>query len=398
MKHYTSVGVAETEIVLLCCRSSVTEKNLGKIRSIVDFQTIDWEQLLVLASKHRIFPLLYTHLKQIPIHVPGYVLDDLRTLYKITAIHNLFYSQTLLKLLDHFSQHEIKALPFKGPVLAESVYGSYALRSYGDLDILVSAAQLRQAVEVLCRLGYLPKNNLSFERQLRLCRYGKDGAFIHPKTKVVVELHHEIGGFLREKWTLETLQPFFCASELLHHKLLDLQPEMMLIYLCVHGSRHHWYQLDFVCVVAETVRNRPGLDFQKALMLAEQFGCRKMLLLGLCLSQHLLNLSLPKDICRLLDQEEGLLQFVKQVETRLLETKHSQTGPLGYGKAVIFYFKVFDHAIDAGYCIADKLFSPDGYDLAWLPLPQRMWFLYKILRPLRLAYRFVFYKKIKHEK
>jgi len=36
----------------------------------------------------------------------------------------------LLKLLDLFENHGIPAVPFKGPVLASSIYGDLSLRQF----------------------------------------------------------------------------------------------------------------------------------------------------------------------------------------------------------------------------------------------------------------------------
>jgi len=53
------------------------------------------------------------------------------------AASNVFLTNKLFEILNLFKENDILALPFKGPVLAESVYGDISLRKFVDLDILV---------------------------------------------------------------------------------------------------------------------------------------------------------------------------------------------------------------------------------------------------------------------
>jgi len=53
------------------------------------------------------------------------------------AARNVFLTNKLFEILNLFKKNDILALPFKGPVLAESVYGDLSLRQFVDLDILV---------------------------------------------------------------------------------------------------------------------------------------------------------------------------------------------------------------------------------------------------------------------
>jgi len=47
---------------------------------------------------------------------------------------------------------QLPAIPYKGPVLAESAYGDVALRNFGDLDFLISPVDFGQAKQALREL------------------------------------------------------------------------------------------------------------------------------------------------------------------------------------------------------------------------------------------------------
>ncbi len=48
-------------------------------------------------------------------------------------------------------------VPYKGPVLAFYLFDDFVMRSYGDLDILVSAVDLPQVYVPMIANGYTPE-------------------------------------------------------------------------------------------------------------------------------------------------------------------------------------------------------------------------------------------------
>ena len=61
----------------------------------------------------------------------------------------------------------------------------------------------------------------------------------------------------------------------------SLPLEDLIIYLCMHGSRHSWERLAWICDVAELVRLNPDTDWNKLLDQAASLGGQRMLGLGL---------------------------------------------------------------------------------------------------------------------
>jgi Uncharacterised nucleotidyltransferase len=60
----------------------------------------------------------------------------------------------LFRLLNLFAAKDISAIVVKGPVLAMQACGDPAMRSYGDLDLLVRQRDIRRATESLQAVGY----------------------------------------------------------------------------------------------------------------------------------------------------------------------------------------------------------------------------------------------------
>jgi hypothetical protein len=112
--------------LLLCCARTQPSPEIGQQIQTLAQQSLDWSYLLQTAARHSVLPLLYQNLKTLcPEAVPKPVLSELRNFFHTNAAHNLFLTQELLKILKLFQDNDIPAIPFKGPVLAVSVYGNY---------------------------------------------------------------------------------------------------------------------------------------------------------------------------------------------------------------------------------------------------------------------------------
>jgi hypothetical protein len=87
----------------------------------------------------------------------------------------------------------------------------------------------------------------------------------------------------------------------------------MLLFLCVHGTRHYWERLQWICDVAELVRREPALDWDRLESSAARVGCHRMLRFGLHLAGDLLEAPAPEAVLRQASQDpavRGLAEFV----------------------------------------------------------------------------------------
>jgi len=123
---------AEIDLLVACARSRLEADTSDRILSLVQ-KEIDWDYLLREASRHRVMPLLYRNLKKTcPETVPSTYLEQLRDSFLANAARNVFLTHKLFEILNLFKENNTTALPFKGPVLAESVFGDISLRRFLD--------------------------------------------------------------------------------------------------------------------------------------------------------------------------------------------------------------------------------------------------------------------------
>jgi hypothetical protein len=170
----------------------------------------------------------------------------------------------LRELLTALRAHGIDALPFKGPALAIQLYGNFAMRQFGDLDILVPPRQAGAALEVLKALGLRPAAGYpgNWEAFIRAERH-HDFSLRDRETGTLVELHWSLaapldGVDVNMSWFLQQRE----TIDLLGATTQVLGPERLVLALSIHGARHIWARLSWVGELAEIIRRSPGIDWE----------------------------------------------------------------------------------------------------------------------------------------
>jgi Uncharacterised nucleotidyltransferase len=152
-------GNPEFDLLIACCADSSAPR-ADRIRKILS-RPLDWERMLRFVDHHRVVPQVYGALSALPHLVPTQQLGSLRSRYQDNARKTLWFTAELVRILSHLESAGIKALPYKGPVLAETLYGEVTQRQFGDLDILILPTDVSKAKTALLDLGYKPSIELT---------------------------------------------------------------------------------------------------------------------------------------------------------------------------------------------------------------------------------------------
>lgn len=312
----------EADLLLKCARTVIDPSSSQLIRERLSANAIDWSYVIERADRHRITPLLWRSLNGVcPELIPAEVLKSLRDYSNTVARDNLYRTRELLELLRLLEAHDIPALPFKGPCLSMSAYNDLGLRDYGDLDILVRPHDVLRTYTLLKARGYQPvsdpgrpSNGSSFSVR------NKDLLFDSSDGRVRVELHWRLSG--RHFDFPINLDVVWASSHrlLLAGKLVrTLEPEDLLLYLCLHGSRHGWERLLWICDVAELIRVETALNWSRIRASARSLGCERMLALGLRLTQDLLGTEFPQEIGLFVNRDSTVKALTIQTRRALFE-------------------------------------------------------------------------------
>src|ERR1051326_440923 len=218
---------------------------------------IDWEYLFQLARRHSIVPLVYVQLD----HGPPEVLAKFKQHYIENSARNTVLAAELCRLINLFSNAGIDAIPYKGPALALFAYGNIALRRFVDLDVIVKKADVAKACEILLNEGYTPSKSLSPAQQELLLRTQHNIQFSRDNHRLLLELHWEVAPHLFASTVNgERLWQDLITLDLNGTPVKTFSAEDLLFALCVHGSRHLWERLGWICDVAELL-TRHTLDW-----------------------------------------------------------------------------------------------------------------------------------------
>jgi hypothetical protein len=373
--------VPEDRLLLCCARVNGTAETTSQIRALLAHE-LDWGRVHRMAGRHGVLPLLYRHLHATCLEtVPRAFLDQLRDYFLRNTFRNLILTDKLLQLLQVFREHDILAIPYKGPVLTLLAYGHLGLREFCDLDLFVREEDLPKAAELLLTRGFRLAIPLPPGLEAACVREAGEVPLLHPDG-TFVELHATLlrrdFHFPLDRRSLESqLRRVAFAGK----DVLTFSTEHQLLFLCAHGAKHLWWSLGWICDIAELIGVQPGLNWDWLCARAKALRAERILFIGLLLSRDLLQAALPEEVVRRARADSTARTLAGQVSRRLFQD--SDHAPRGVESA-IFHLRVREQPRDGiRYCLAMALI-PHFADWAHLSLPPLLSFLYYLVRPLRL--------------
>jgi hypothetical protein len=370
----------EHELLLLCAHRGKT----GGLRSrVVELARgrIDWDYLLLLARRHAVLPLLYKGLEAFD-GAPEHFRAKLRDEFRKNATRNTLLAGEMARLARTFDAGGVPLLAYKGPALAQQAFGDIALRRFVDLDVIVRRRDARRAGGLLRSLGYAKPEGLTASHEEFLLRRQHNLAYTSDGGLMIVELHWEVApAHFAAVAVGEGVWERATSVRLFGTEVRCPAPEDLLLALAVHGTKHLWERLAWVCDVAALITSQPGFDWPHLLRRARESRVERMLRLVLRLARGLAGAELPEGVIDKAD-DEALSDLCGEV-TRVMFSG-AEYVPIGFVRNVRFNLRARDRLRERLDYLRFILTPTDG-DLSAVRLPAGMSFAYYLLRPLRLA-------------
>jgi hypothetical protein len=361
----------------LCTRRELSGPGLEQLRTFI-VGAPDWERLVRLALGHRVTPqvgvALATHCADI---VPEEILSAFQARLDAIAERNRGQLEELLRILSALSAEGIETLVFKGAPLALQAYGDLSLREFRDNDLLVHEVDNEASIAVIRSLGYetpLP------ERESTRRAFLKNGG--------QVEMRSTDGFIAEPHWAFSFYNLALCidyeaifarahALELGGTTIQVLSPEDRLLLQCLHGCKEQWLNLRQVCDVGACLAAE-DLDWDAVRGRAVDWGCDRMLNIGLLLADELLASTLPSSELSRAQQDRTAAKLCREV---LDKFEGTQGWTVPEHRFQRFRFLMRERWRDRWRYSWRTLLRPDNRHLRLIELPRPLFPLYYLIKP-----------------
>jgi hypothetical protein len=345
---------------------------------------LNWDRFLILSEWHGVTSRVYKAFhKDSPPAVPVAVIRQLRAFHQCGSARGVALSEELARLLEEFARQHVCVYPFKGPALSAMIFGDPVVRPCRDLDLVIRDADLHRAIKIVRQLGYestIPLDEIKLPVFRRVdCAL----PFVHKSKNTVIELH----------WAVVPYSFAFSERRLHIWEKLEnrtfgnvaypaLPVEETLVLCAIHGTKHLWCKLGWVCDIAGLIAPGCVVNWERLVHLADRCGVRRIVLLSLLLARDLTGTQLPERIGRLADADSMIYSLARRVKQ---EVPHKAIGHDGDFGRYFFHQKARERRIDqarlAGRVMA--MFALGEWNPR--PLPDALYALSLFYRPIRLA-------------
>jgi Uncharacterised nucleotidyltransferase len=377
----------EAELLRLCSARCMAPAAVEMARECLE-REIDWNYVVSEAQRHAVLPLMNQNFQaHFPEMVPKPLLSFLNEAARHCQRRNLAFTGELLRLLTLFEKLEIAAIPFKGPSLAIMAYGNISLRMFADLDILIKEKDLDQARDALLADGYIPKFALTPKQERNYQKSECALQLAHPGRGTVVELHWLLTErYLSINLPIAEFWERSSSARIGQRTIRALAPEDLFLYLCVHGGKHQWERLEWLCGVAEVAVANPDMDCHAIAARARAWGIERMLNLALLLAHNLLAMPLPEALRAGAEGDFAAARLAEQTAAALFSAEpRSVDHSVNRGDLYLYLLRMRERLPDKIRILAySAVRVPHPSSHEFVRLPSQLAPLYYFLRPARL--------------
>lgn len=351
---------------------------------------VDWPEYLRLVQRHGVPGLGWAALRRAAeTSIPEAVTKELRQHSDACHQEALLYCALLARVLKQLNSAGIAAMPLKGQILSQELYGDVGLRLSRDLDLVVPIDSLDRAQDLIAgkdwRLEstFFPMSRRQWESFLANEQHVN---YVHSRLHVLLELHWrfqwESQEDTRTRWARSVPKQWQdCSIRAMH-------PGDMALYLCSHGGLHTWFRAKWLGDLARA--HAMGLlDWETSLEQARRNGQERILLAGLQLLDEVYGLPVPQLADA--DRSPMLVQIPLEAMQESKEPEHA-VGPakLRNRMRLARYERILWPRKKWLSSLSELFYGREDYRT--LPLPDSFFWLYKPLRPVLWTWRWLMQK------
>lgn len=268
--------------------------------ALESFADLDWGRLTSAAQYHGLLPIVAERVLESDIAAAMDVSsrNSLRRAYQTTLFRVVSLYAEVIRIVLAMREQGIGLIPYKGPVLAQELWGNASRRECVDLDFLVRRADVVRSGEVIEKLGYRRASPIAGHLLGEVLRHASEIQFRNIQTGLLLELQWSpaprVFGIEFDAAAIwnRTRTISFGGQQVLAPSTEDL-----LTILSIHGWKHNWERLIWVGDIAHLLKSAP-IDWDRL-----SFECKskrnfRIVALALQIAARVFRTSLPKQFNR----------------------------------------------------------------------------------------------------
>jgi hypothetical protein len=379
-------GEREWKLMLAASSPDGAQRKIDRIGSMLRTEApVNWDAVLDLADRHGTSSLLHRNLSQLVGLVPASVLARLAQRYQTNIHKSLFLTRELIRVLDCLDALGIEALPYKGLVLSEMYYGDMALRQSGDLDLFVRRRDVLQIKSAVRELGYTLRVPIREEAEQAYLLSGYECSFDSAAGQNVLELQWALQPrFYAVDYDMEGLFERAVTIEFAGHSLKTPSAEDLLLVLSVHGAKHVWGRLIWLCDIAQ-ISKAENVNWSWVERQARELGVERILRVTLLLANRFLDAAIPPQIENSIRADDIAQAFANEISTNVMRGVSYEEDKISYFRLMMRLRERWTGRIRFFWRLA---FTPGPGEWESVRLPRPAFALYRLVRLARLTSRF----------
>lgn len=341
-----------------------------------DAGEVDAEPLARVARRHQVSALVAARIADAGQVVPAALARQAEAA-RHRSLRQLGF---LLDLVAMLESEGVRAVPVKGVALSQQAFGSPLLRGAVDVDVLVRPEDVGAAWQVLARAGLRqinPPTPLAAARLELFCWAAKDSQHQNPAGGQIVELHWRLSDEMADP----AMPPDARLAKLTlapGRTVWALPDEALFTYLCMHGAAHGWARLKWLADVAALLHRSPDGGVQ-LWSHAQAAGARIAAGSAIVLAHELFGLAPPPGFVPPRGARIALLVRIARRIMRAGEGARELETTIWRGWAEMAAKLLVAAGWRARLGVVRRLLLA-GEDIAQVPLPAALFWLYPLLR------------------
>lgn len=372
-------------VLLAACSTLPSDQKQLRLQSALA-SPVRWLDLFALAERHGVLPLVYEALNTVRYVIPNDAMHALEQSYQTNLHKALLLSRELIRIAHHLRSFDLDAMPYKGPALAEFLYGDIALRQTGDLDLLVRREEFSRVQDALTKIGYAPQMQFS-EPELKAYRKsGYECVFDGPSGRNILEVQWAIEPrFYSVDFDMDGVFGRAMQLQVAGQEMKTPSPADLFLILAVHAAKHAWDRLIWICDLAR-VMSLPSMDWDSIGSQAGRLGVLRIVNCSMQLANRLLGSTIPEKAAKWFAEKESDQNLVSRLQQQIMSSAEFNVESISYFRLMM---ELRERRSDRLRFVTRLAFTPGPSEWRAVRLPPRLFPLYRAVRLARLLGRVV---------